>query len=185
MNEKLKTKYLELYQKYGEIRIRCQGASTLPIDAIFDFQGGLKRLSQDNAIRLATSIFSKGFISPFHVWERDSDAMCLDGHQRCAVLLGIREAGIPIPGMFPVDYIHATDEKEAREMLLATTSQYGEFQIDQLDGWLKNIEEDIRDSLRIVDKEIKLSVDTAKLDEPKKQEQRKEPCTCPACGYEF
>jgi hypothetical protein len=101
------------------------------------------------------------------------------------VLLGIREAGIPIPGMFPVDYIHATDEKEAREMLLATTSQYGEFQIDQLDGWLKNIEEDIRDSLRIVDKEIKLSVDTAKLDEPKKQEQRKEPCTCPACGYEF
>jgi hypothetical protein len=184
MNEKLKSKYLELYQKFGEIRIRCQGASTLPIDAIFDFQGGLKRLSQENAIRLATSLFVNGFCAPFFIWERDSDAMCLDGHGRLNVLCGLREAGIPIPSMLPVAYIMADNESEARQKLLAITSQYGEFEIAQLDDWLKNIDADIRDSLRIVDNEMKLSVGVV-AEESEKKTSAKEPCICPACGYEF
>jgi len=154
MNEKLKSKYLELYQKYGEIRIKCQGANNLPIDAIFDFQGGLKKLSEANAVRLATSIFKEGFCSPFHVWENKGDSFCLDGHQRTFVLLGFREAGIPIPGLFPVSFVFADSEKEAREKLLVITSQYGEFQRDQLDDWLTGIDEEIRDILRLTEKEI-------------------------------
>jgi len=150
-----------------------------------DFQGGLKRLSQENAIRLATSLFVNGFCAPFFVWDRQGDAMCLDGHQRTAVLCGLREAGIPIPALFPVAQIDAVGEDDARRKLLVITSQYGEFQIDQIDSWIAGADEEIRDSLRIVDKEIKMSVDVAKLDEPEKEKGEKQSCVCPACGYEF
>lgn len=111
--------------------------------------------------------------------------MCLDGHGRINVLCGLREAGIPIPGLFPIARIDAVDEAGARRKLLAITSQYGEFQIDQLDSWIAGIDEEIRDTLRIVDKEIRMSVDVTKLDEPEKEKAEKSPCVCPACGYEF
>jgi DNA modification methylase len=173
MNEKLKAKYLELAAKYPPIQIKCKGSDELPIDLIMDFQSGLKKLSQDNAIRLATSMFINGFCAPFFIWERDSDAMCLDGHGRINVLCGLREAGIPIPGLFPIARIDAVDEADARRKLLAITSQYGEFQIDQLDSWIAGIDEEIRDTLRLLDREINIAtkIETEGYDEIEEVEE--------------
>ena len=103
-------------------------------------------------------MFINGFCAPFFIWERDSDAMCLDGHGRINVLCGLREAGIPIPGLYPIARIDAVDEADARRKLLAITSQYGEFQIGQLDGWLKDIDDDIKDIIRLVDKEMQIDI---------------------------
>jgi hypothetical protein len=140
-----------------------------------DFQGGLKKLSQDNAIRLATSLFVNGFCAPFFVWDRQGDAMCLDGHQRTAVLCGLREAGVPIPKLFPVVRIDAMDEADARRKLLAITSQYGEFVRDQLDGWLLGIDDEIKNLIRLVDGEIEIIPISEEEQQNKPTEQNLEP----------
>jgi hypothetical protein len=158
MNQNLKNKYLELYEKYGEIKIACKGATELPLDVIADFQGGLKKRTQNNKIKLATQIFKKGFSAPFFIWDYQGTYYALDGHARSEVLCEIREAGIPIPGMYPVAYIEAENEQDAREKLLGITSQYGEFVEEELYEWLWEIDKDIKESLRIVDVEIKLSL---------------------------
>jgi len=154
MNQNLKNKYLELYEKYGEIKIACKGATELPLDVIANFQGGLKKRTQNNKIKLATQIFKKGFSAPFFIWDYQGTYYALDGHARTEVLCEIREAGIPIPGMFPVAYIEAENEQDAREKLLGITSQYGEFVEEELYEWLREIDKDIKESLRIVDGEI-------------------------------
>ena len=33
---------------YKQIRVTCRGADSLPIDAIVEFQGALKTITQDN-----------------------------------------------------------------------------------------------------------------------------------------
>jgi len=160
MNQKNKAKYLELYKKYGEIKIKCQGASELPIDAITDFQGKLKKITDKNKINLATQIFSKGFIAPFFVWNDQEVYKVLDGHQRSIVICEIRETGIPVPAFFPVVYIEADNEEDAREKLLGISSQYGEFDESELNDWIKNIDDEIKDSLRITNKELDISTES-------------------------
>lgn len=71
----------------------------------------------------------------------------------------MREAGIILPNLFPVCFIDAENEADARQKLLTITSQYGEFQKDQLDEWMSKIDEEIREMFRLTDKEIAISVD--------------------------
>jgi hypothetical protein len=158
MKPSLKKKYLELSKQYGPIKIKCQAADTLPIDAIMDFQGGLKKGTDKNKIKLATRMFSIGFIAPFFVWEHEGDYYNLDGHRRSQVLCELREAGIEIPGMFPVAYIQAGTAEEAKEALLSISSQYGEWDTEELNNWLEDLDDEIRDSLRLLDKEIDISL---------------------------
>ena len=144
--------YQDLYNKYGEIKIKCQAADSLPIDVIADFQGGLKNRSKKNKLKLAERMFKLGFIAPFFVWERQGDYYNLDGHGRSEVLCEIREAGINIPGTFPVAFIKADDEKQAKECLLSISSQYGEWDKGELELWLSDIGVEISESLRLLDK---------------------------------
>lgn len=65
--------YKDLYEKYGDIKIKCEGSATLPIDMIMDFQWGLKRRSKKNKLKLAERIFKNGFIAPFFIWENNGD----------------------------------------------------------------------------------------------------------------
>jgi hypothetical protein len=146
--------YQQLNDKYRPIEIKCRGADMLPLEAIADFQGKLKKRSQDSKRRLALSMFSKGFIAPFFVWEKDGTCKILDGHARDEVLREIRAAGISVPDLFPVDYIDAENEQDAREKLLSITSQYGEFDKEELALWLDDLDNEIKESLRIVDEEI-------------------------------
>jgi hypothetical protein len=157
--------YQQLNDKYGPIEIKCRGADMLPLEAIADFQGKLKKRSQDSKRRLALSMFSKGFIAPFFVWEKDGTCKILDGHARDEVLREIRAAGISVPDLFPVDYIDAENEQDAREKLLSITSQYGEFDKDELALWLDDLDNEIKESLRIVDEEMFIKIDVPFIEE--------------------
>ena len=58
----------------------------------------------------------------------------------------------------PVDYIYADTEEEAREILLSVSSQYGEWVEEELSQWLEDLDEDLKETLRFVDREITLPV---------------------------
>lgn len=150
-----------------------------------DMQGGLKKRTQINKLKLAERMFKLGFIAPFFIWEHKGDYFNLDGHGRSEVLCEIRKAGVPIPGIFPVAYIHAKDEAEAKEMILSISSQYGEWNEDELDDWLKNLDTDITDSLRLLNKEIKTSIDLDIDKKIEKEDKDSDLICCPSCGYQW
>jgi len=157
MKQSLKQKIIELHEKHGDIEIRCAGRDSLPLDIILDFQGKLKKRSEQNLLKLIERIFKLGFIAPFFVWEHEGSYYDLDGHGRSEAMNAVREAGVPIPGMFPVDYIQADSKEEAREILLSISSQYGEFDTVELSEWLNGLGESVAESIRLVDTEIKVS----------------------------
>jgi DNA modification methylase len=144
--------------KTSDIQIKCTGADTLSIDAIIEFQGGLKKLSKSSLEKLKTRILTDGFIAPIFIWEHEGDNFILDGHQRLQALLSLRKDGYDIP-LIPVDYIHAESIEDAKRKLLSITSQYGEFDVEELQSWLKDLDEEIRDTFRFVDDELKLAFD--------------------------
>ena len=149
------------------IRITCQGAATLPIEQLVEFQGNLKKLSKKNLEKLKARILEDGFNVPFFVWDHDGTFSLLDGHQRMRALTSLKADGYEIPAL-PVAYIEAADIADARKKLLAISSQYGEFDSEELAGWLSEMDEGIADTLRIVDKEMKfpkLDIDEEKSDE--------------------
>jgi DNA modification methylase len=130
----------------------------LPVDALENFQGSLKKITKANLQKLKRRIIRDGINVPLFVW-RDHD-MCriLDGHQRLKALLSLREEGYELP-LVPVAYIEAENEKDARQKLLGITSQYGEFEIEELSEWLAELDSDIADTVRIVSSEIKIKLD--------------------------
>lgn len=139
------------------IKVTCRGADTLPIDRILEFQGNLKHISKTNKDRLKASILRHGFTAPMFVWDDQGEWRLLDGHQRLATLISMRQDGYDIP-MLPVDYIQAENEKEAREKLLNITSQYGEFDMEELNSWVEQCDEELQQSLRLVDEELELQL---------------------------
>jgi ParB-like chromosome segregation protein Spo0J len=138
------------------IKIKCTGAQTLPLDLILEFQGGLKKLSKQNLEKLKSNILKNGFVAPVFVWDDKGDYRILDGHQRIAALISLRQDGYDMP-LIPVDTIDASDESEARKILLSITSQYGEFDLDELNEWISELDDDIAETLRFANDEIKLS----------------------------
>jgi hypothetical protein len=139
--------------KKNEIEIKCQGADTLPIDLILEFQGGLKKLSSSNRDKLMKSILSEGFIAPLFVWDDAGDYRLLDGHQRIATLVYMREQGWNIP-LLPVVHVQADSEADAKRKLLQITSQFGEFDMSELQSWIDELGDGIEDTIRLVDQEI-------------------------------
>lgn len=96
------------------------------IDDLHDFQGSLKDLSMDNYDRLKRSILKLGFSFAVHAWENDDGKLfILDGHQRLRTLKKMRDDGYTVPNI-PVVMVKATDFKQAREKVLAGTSQFGQ-----------------------------------------------------------
>lgn len=148
----------EYNPKENKIVVKCRAADTLPIDRILEFQGDLKTLSKVNRTKLFNSICQEGFIAPMFLWDDQGEWRLLDGHGRLKTLLWMREQGWDIP-MLPVDYIDAIDEADARRKLLKITSQYGEFNTEELDAWIKEAGEEIEDSIRLVDTEIEIIVE--------------------------
>ena len=95
----------------------------VPLDQLEEFQGNLKSLGKTEYAKLKQSIAEKGFIVPVFAWRNGSDKWkLLDGHQRIRV---IRNEGWEIDGGIPIVEIAATDEKDAKEKLLAIVSRYG------------------------------------------------------------
>ncbi len=114
-----------------EIKITCKGADLLPLDAIEEFQGGLKKRTKRDIDLIIKSIEKYGFSFPFFVWNGSGHNYCLDGHGRIQALAEMRRRGVSLP-LFPVDYIEAADEAEAKQKLLRINSQYGKMTVDSV-----------------------------------------------------
>ena len=170
----------------NDIRVTCRGADSLPIDAIVEFQGALKTITQDNLDKLKRSILRHGFTAPFFVWQ-SADNHLLDGHQRLKALLALRQEGYDMP-LLPVVYIDADSEEHAKEKLLYISSQYGDFTTEGFAEFTENFDLDMSD-IRLTDGEFytatisDVDVDSF-FDEP--QDGKEEgPKRCPHCGGEL
>lgn len=105
----------------------CHTADSLKIGELVAFQGDLKKRTNNDIKALAASIQTEGLIMPFAVW-KDSEGSnkLLDGHGRLAALMELLTNDNDIATQeFPVVYIDADTEDDARKALLQITSSYG------------------------------------------------------------
>ena len=168
------------------ISIQCKGADLLPLDAIEDFQGNLKKRSKKDIDSIIKSIEKYGFSFPFFVWNGDGHNRCMDGHGRIQALCEMRKRGVSLP-LFPVAYIDAVDEAEAKQKLLRLNSQYGQMSMDSVLEFTDGMEVEWEElslpagyTLAIVGPDFQpVGIEEqGKLDEKQKH-------TCPECGCEF
>ena len=124
-----------------KIQIKCTGTELINIKELKDFQGNLKRRSENHLKQICTSIEKYGFSFPFFVWKAGKSNYVLDGHGRLAALRKMIEDGYEIPDL-PITYVVAKDKKEAKQKLLRLNSQYGEFDIDGLNDFIDGIDID-------------------------------------------
>ena len=115
------------------IQINCTGSDTKSIDEIKEFQGNLKDLSDQNFEKLKKEILELGFCEPISIWKGN---IC-NGHQRLKVLKKMQEDGYLIPKI-PVNIIKAKDKKEAKKIVLALTSQYGQITEEGLFNFMQD-----------------------------------------------
>lgn len=169
-----------------EIKISCKGADSLPLDAIEDFQDSLKKRTKTDIDKIIHSIEKYGFSFPFFVWNGTGHNYCLDGHGRIQALSEIRRRGGVLP-LFPVCYVEAKDEEEAKNKLLRLNSQYGQMTLESVLDFSAGIDVDWGDlalpnggSLTMVTPDFApVGVETqGKLDQKAKH-------ICPECGCEF
>lgn len=166
------------------IKIKCKGAAQLPLELLTRFQGPLKSITDKNLEKLKRLIKRLGFIAPIFVWVDDKGTQnILDGHQRLAALFSLQSDGYEI-GSIPVDFIYASSLEEAKEMLLSITSQFGEFDLLELDDWLNSVNEDLRENFRFADTMIETELKESEEQEEGEPEEKKPKC-CPECGYEL
>ena len=69
-----------------EIKVTCKGADILPIDALENFQGNLKKITKENLNKLKKRIIRDGINVPLFVWRVNDWCRILDGHQRLKAL---------------------------------------------------------------------------------------------------
>ncbi len=154
--------YAAIDFKAVKIKISCQAADTLPLDAIEEFQGNLKKRSKKDIDKIIRSIVEYGFSFPFFVWQGEGHNYCLDGHGRILALAEMRRRGTDLP-MFPVSYIDAVDEVEAKQKLLRLNSQYGQMTLDSVMEFADGMELN-GDELELSDGGIMEIQDKKKLD---------------------
>ncbi len=64
------------------MRITCDTRDTMPLSALTEFQGGLKKRTDADIAKIEKSIRKYGFATPFFVWRHDGVNHVLDGHGR-------------------------------------------------------------------------------------------------------
>ncbi len=106
------------------MRITCETKDTLPLDALAEFQGGLKKRGDGDYEKIRKSIDKYGFATPFFVWAHDGVNHVLDGHGRLETLKRMRAAGEEIPPL-PIVRVDCKDEAAAKNLLLRINSAYG------------------------------------------------------------
>jgi DNA modification methylase len=108
---------------------------TLSIKDLIPTQGDLKDLTEANYNKLKLSFEKHGFIFPISVWQDGDKNYLIDGHQRQRVIT--KEYG---DAEVPIIKIPAKDIKEAAEILLKVTSQYGTITQEGLDTYIATYE---------------------------------------------
>ena len=94
------------------MRITCDTKDILPLDALTEFQGGLKKRKDSDIEKIEKSIHEYGFATPFFVWKHDGINSVLDGHGRLSALKEMQQRGEEIPAL-PVVYIDCANEATA------------------------------------------------------------------------
>lgn len=109
------------------VEVACGEIRHLPWKQLRAFQGDLKTLSEPNYQLLKAHILRLKFSDSFRVWAGDGGFnWIINGHQRLTALTKMEAEGIKIPELLPCEMILAADWKEAKEKVLALTSQFGE-----------------------------------------------------------
>jgi len=108
-----------------EIRVSCTGAELVDFHTLTEFQGNLKRRTEDHLRKLKQSIRKDGFSFPFFIWAEDNAKHIIDGHGRLQALRELEEEGWTIP-LLPAAYIIAENEHDAKLKLLKCLSRYGD-----------------------------------------------------------
>lgn len=107
------------------IKITCTTKDFLDVESIESLQGELKKISQASMDKLKNSIKTYGFSFPVFVWKSGKKNYSIDGVHRCKALKELETLdGYAIPKQVPVVFIQAKDQKQAKELLLAASSQY-------------------------------------------------------------
>lgn len=105
------------------IPVTCNGARTMPMEALENFQGNLKTIDNKAFEKLRRLILKRGFSFPVFVWD---DKKIMDGHQRLFVTGWlIKHEGYALNGDIPVCDIDAGTESEAAEKLLELQGRFG------------------------------------------------------------
>lgn len=126
------------------MEITCKTNDTLPLSALTEFQGGLKKRTEDDYNKIIKSINKYGFAFPFFVWQHDGINHVLDGHGRLGALQRMTAAGESIPDL-PVVYVNAKDEVSAKDLLLRLNSSYGKMTVETVRDFIGDISIDFED----------------------------------------
>jgi hypothetical protein len=127
----------------SDIEIRCSTKDSLTLEELTPFQGSLKTLSPVDRDKLARKIVVDGFVVPFFVWSDRGTNYIIDGHQRDIVLRHLKDhefdgEKVTMPARFPVVYIDAKSDSDARRILLDINSKYGMISEASLTTFMKD-----------------------------------------------
>ena len=144
------------------MRITCDTKDTLPLSALTEFQGGLKKRTDDDLAKIERSIKQYGFATPFFVWKHEGKNKVLDGHGRLQTLKAMKTRGEIIADL-PVVYIDLPSEEAAKNLLLRICSTYGEMTQESVLEFLDGIKIDL-DDIKLPDGLLDLSLMQEKKD---------------------
>lgn len=120
-----------------EIRIACRGAEAVPWTKLVPFQGALKTLSEGNYQKFKEEIIRDGYAEPISCWLRAGEYVVLNGHQRLLTIKRmVTEEGYTVAPL-PVSIVFVQNERQANELVLALTAQFGEMTNESLADFLR------------------------------------------------
>jgi DNA modification methylase len=110
-----------------EIKITCDhNIELVDFHNLNVLQGDLKTITEKEMSKLIKRILQVGFRYPFFVWDDKGEYNLLDGTHRLKALELLEQRGYSIPPV-PVVFIQAKNVQEAKEEILAISSQYAKF----------------------------------------------------------
>jgi len=123
-----------------KINIMCEGSESFHVDEFVDLQGLLKSRTSDSYEKLKNSIVKYGFRFPIFYVFLENKKFILDGHGRLMAIKRMISEGFVFGenNKLPAVKIDAKSKKEAKEILLALNSKYGEMSTDSLHDFLSS-----------------------------------------------
>jgi len=177
------------------IEITCQSTGSIStLEDLHIIQDDLKDLTEGNYQKLKKSMLAKGFFAPFFVWKKDKANNLLDGTQRKLTLLKMKEEGIKIPDEYPIVLVNAENYQDAKERILAISSQYGKMTELGLNHFIEDIDisvDDLKemfsfDSINLGDfREIDIDsgdLGASDFNDAETKDDEKNQKLCPHCG---
>jgi len=144
------------------IKIKCRGSGVLKLDEFQVIQGNLKSIKDNNLIKLIKSILTLGFIAPIFIWNKE----ILDGTHRLKALYFLEGKGFKIPEIPTVNVI-AQNKTEAKKELLAISSHYADFEMEEVSEWVMQIGDGVDEIIRIQEYVITDESETKESNEEK------------------